>query len=165
MTVETIADRIRRILQVRDITASELARRSGMKRTGVSDVLRNLEDDDGAVQVNTLRKIAHGGEVSEEWLLTGNESPLVGEALRAPRYKDLVGGMELLAEARAADPSTPDRVWPIVADSRPVSESPKVAEVLAVAATVRLHADRFQMTAASEALLRRIIELTPRPKQ
>lgn len=142
MSVNTIADRIRRLLEVRGITASELARRSGMNRTQLSTLLAGLERDPGAVQVGTLQKIARGGECSYDWLATGIELADVEPALRARRFCDLPDWTALLKDAQDAEPTLPPWVWSRVAEGRPVSEHVTAGQVAGVARLVWSFAKR-----------------------
>ena len=140
--VNTIADRIRRLLEVRGITQRELARRAGLAATQVSTLLTGLDRDPGAVQVSTLQKIARGAECSYEWLATGIELADVEPALRARRFCDLPDWPALLKDAQDAEPTLPPWVWSRVAEGRPVSEHVTAGQVAGVARLVWSFAKR-----------------------
>lgn len=125
--METVVDRIERVMNERGWSARELARRAGLKpESQLSGILARLRGDPDAVELRTLKKIAAGAEVPWEWLLTGRED-LVEEALRSKRFRDLAGWPGLLEAARALAPAIPEWVWQVVADS-PQAEGVEDAE-------------------------------------
>jgi transcriptional regulator with XRE-family HTH domain len=143
--VESIADRIRRMIEKSGVSAREVARRSGMSPTQISAIFKGLEKDPGAIQVSTLRRLAAGGGVSYEWLATGIERTDVDQALRAPRFEDLADWPGLLSEARVLEASLPEWVWMVVADSRPVSAKVTAGQVARFARLVLEHGDRREI--------------------
>lgn len=81
--METVVDRIERVMRERGWSARELARRAGLKPDSqLSGILVRLRADPDAIELRTLKKIATGAEVPWEWLLTGRDD-LVDAALRA----------------------------------------------------------------------------------
>ena len=74
--VSSVGDRIEQILKAKDISARELARRSGLGETQVSVlVARFRKNPHTHVTVETLRAIAQGAGVSLAWLTSGDGSP------------------------------------------------------------------------------------------
>jgi transcriptional regulator with XRE-family HTH domain len=67
-----IADRIRTILLLRDISARELAKRAGFTTLSqVSNTMTRLDAEPDKAELGTLYRIADGAGVRREWLLTG----------------------------------------------------------------------------------------------
>lgn len=67
--MDTIADRIRWILETRDLSARALSKRAGLADGHVSMILRGLVGK--GVTAETLAQIARAGGVSVQWLATG----------------------------------------------------------------------------------------------
>lgn len=75
--METVADRIRWILETRGLSARALSKRAGLADGHVSMILRGLVGK--GVTAETLAQIARAGGVNAGWLATGE-----GSALDAP---------------------------------------------------------------------------------
>lgn len=74
--MKTLADRIRWILEKRDLGQRELARAAGLKDPHVAVILHRLEKfPDRKIEADTLAALARAGRVSMRWLATGEGSP------------------------------------------------------------------------------------------
>lgn len=83
--VSSVGDRIEQLLKSKDISARELARRSGLGETQVSVlVTRFRKNPHTHVTIETLRAIAQGANVSLAWLTTGEGSPDSDDTARTP---------------------------------------------------------------------------------
>lgn len=135
---DTIPDRIERILAKRGITARELSIKSGLSPTMLSKVIARLRQDPGAVELNTLLKVAAGAGVSWIWLVTG-QLPEDGDAsFQPPRFCDLPNWPELRTNAER-ELTAPAWVWEYVAQSRPIDDAVNLAQVVAFARYVLHH--------------------------
>lgn len=77
----TLRDRILWILETRDISGRELARRAGLKREEhFATLMGRLKRYPNAdISRDTLVRLARGGQVSAEWLATGLGDPFEGD--------------------------------------------------------------------------------------
>lgn len=74
--MSTLLQRIELILAQQAISARELARRAGLAEAYVSIAISRLrKNPDANIGATTLRKLARGGNVSVQWLLTGAGTP------------------------------------------------------------------------------------------
>lgn len=134
--MDTIAARIRRALEIRGWSARDLSARAGLSASQLGNTLARIEKRPDAIEITTVRKIAGGLGVSTDWLLTGLDD-LAEEALRAPRFGELPGWGQLVADARAITPA-PDWVWTTLGESRPILDGPPTAGLVADLAVVVL---------------------------
>src|SRR4051812_22873042 len=85
--MDTIGDRIERILTERGWSQRELARRADLAEPHVGILLRRYRDDPNAeVELGTLRKIADAADVSLHWLQTGGEVVATVPEEASPMY-------------------------------------------------------------------------------
>ncbi len=133
--VSSTADRIRTILTDKGWSARELSRRAGFNTPSqLSNVLKNLDRDEGAVEHSTLLKIAQGAGVSERWLVLGVGTPdsddvqTVSDS-RKPELRNLPGWAEAERLARQEHADWPEWVWEATATSSPF-EAPSVSLAL-----------------------------------
>lgn len=77
--MDTIADRIRWILEQRELSARALSKKAGLAEGHVGLILRGTVGD--GVAASTLNKIAIAGDVNPHWLITGEgaREPLSGD--------------------------------------------------------------------------------------
>lgn len=95
---------------------------------------------------DSLASIARAAKVSYRWLASGEGDPF-GDASApdatessSPRFKNILNWRALLEMARAIAPDVPEWVWPIVAESHPLSTVPLTpALVVELARTVMRH--------------------------
>lgn len=68
-----LADRIREAMALRGVNQSECARRAGLHRTQVGSLLDRLDEggEKASANIENLRSIARGLQVSERWLVLG----------------------------------------------------------------------------------------------
>jgi transcriptional regulator with XRE-family HTH domain len=86
--LDRIADRIRLVLADKGLTQRELARRAGLAETQIGMILARLQERPFSIELETLARIAHGGEVSLLWLLTGLDD---GDVEGAPALHQIPG--------------------------------------------------------------------------
>lgn len=151
---ETLADRIRHVLEARRWSQRELARRASIAETHVNTLLRKLDRDPSAsVESKTLQKIAQAAGVSMQWLLTG-EGPGVADEPASESESDLppsgvpttLGGFagyrEVEATARKLAPEVPEWAWLIARNANPLSignAPPSVNMVVELARFIMQH--------------------------
>jgi transcriptional regulator with XRE-family HTH domain len=127
----SIADRIRRVLEVREWSARKLSEESGLAGSQISTVLKRLDKDPEAIEVETVKAIAKGAKVAPDWLLTGRGDPEPGEDLPSenesfedPRFANLSNWPAILQAAKIIAPELPAEVWDIVARCHPLATAP-----------------------------------------
>lgn len=123
----------------------------------LSNLLKRLDRDDGAVELSTLRALARGAGVPEAWLISGAGSP--ADAVEAPPLEDdgrqappvgvptrlgaFRGYEDVEQSARAQAPDVPDWAWIIAADANPLSignAAPSVGMLVQLARFIQQHA-------------------------
>lgn len=144
--METVADRVKRLLKEKKISGRELGRRAGFRtETQLGNTLRRLEEDPERAELKTVRRIARGLGVSSNWLLTGEGLPtdidpsddtepepylrIAPEA--PPLWRDLHNWTDLLVEAQLLDPKLEPWAWKHVAKEPPPEGAPRTAETVA----------------------------------
>lgn len=117
--METIADRVRALLERKGWSQSELSRRAGLTRSHVGWILNH---PGSPVQTDTLDKLAAGAGVSSRWLTTGegtpeevgdDRTPSVSEST-TPRLVNAIGFDDALAEAKRREPKIKAHAWEAV---------------------------------------------------
>lgn len=105
--MSSIAARIREVITARGTTERGLAKLAGFKTpTQVNSILKRLDEDPNAVELDTLARIADGAEVHLNWLLTGTgrrdraAGPWEPTASERPVFRNLPGWAEAVAVAR-----------------------------------------------------------------
>lgn len=166
--VSSTADRIRTILTDKGWSARELSRRAGFNTPSqLSNVLKNLDRDEGAVERSTLLKIAQGAGVSERWLVLGVGTPdsddvqTVSDSHK-PELRNLPGWAEAERLARQEHADWPEWVWEATAISSPF-EAPSVS--LALVEDVARLVMRHRSPAVQAAVTARRAELADAPKR
>lgn len=90
---QSLADRIRWILETRELTQEQYSDRCGFSQpTHVGSIMYRLRNDPGyadKMQLDTYQKLAHGGRVSLYWLMFGDGNPDAKQLTRV-RYRNLV---------------------------------------------------------------------------
>lgn len=129
--METVAQRVRWVLQRTGWSQRELARRAGLSGSHISLIVTRLGED---VRPQTLKAIAVAAGVSEHWLLTGDGEPQpvvhiepsTGPASdevdwrAVPSFDRLPNWPQLMDGARGMRPNHPDYVWQHLGQSRPL---------------------------------------------
>lgn len=76
MAVNTLSDRIEWILEARGVSQRELSRRAGLKEPHVGLIIKRFRADPAAgIEQATLMGLAKAGDVSLQWLSTGEGTP------------------------------------------------------------------------------------------
>lgn len=116
---------------MREWSARKLSEQSGLAGSQISTVLKRLDKDPEAIEVETVKAIAKGAKVSPDWLLTGRGDPEPGAELPAenesfddPRFANLPNWPAILQAAQMIAPELPADVWVIVAQSHPLAVAP-----------------------------------------
>ncbi len=146
--VATVAERIEAVMAELGIGQRELARRAGFTSPSqAGNTLRRIAARPDSVEVKTLARIAKGLEVHLRWLQHGEgpkhledagPDPAGGDV--TPRFENLSVWRQLLEMAQALAPEIPAWVWPIVAESHPLSTVPITPGVVVeLARTVMRH--------------------------
>jgi transcriptional regulator with XRE-family HTH domain len=83
--VSTLQDRLRWVLETRNLAAGALSVKAGLARSHIGGILRGNEESN--LRESTARKIANAADVSVAWLMTGQgpREPYV-EAEAVPLY-------------------------------------------------------------------------------
>lgn len=130
------AERIRRLIETRGMSARSLSEAAGLSHSTVSSLLAKLDaNPDARVEARTLDKIAVALEVDATWLRTGRGEMDNGASPQAPdiqadmrsgvaRFLNLSNWPALLRAARSLEPSLPEWVWQRLAAAAPVLTAP-----------------------------------------
>jgi transcriptional regulator with XRE-family HTH domain len=134
--VHDTAERIRRLIETRGMSARSLSEAAGLSHSTVSSLLTKLDaNPDARVEARTLDKIAAALQVDATWLRTGrgemdgNASPQAPD-LQADmrsgvaRFLNLPSWTALLRAAKSLEPSLAEWVWQRLATAAPVLTAP-----------------------------------------
>jgi transcriptional regulator with XRE-family HTH domain len=95
--VDTLAARLRWILEQRGVSQRALAIKAGLAPSHVSLILNHLGD---RVAMETIRKLAEAASVSVDWLASGEGAADAGADATEPHNENLPGWRENEPEAR-----------------------------------------------------------------
>lgn len=149
--VATVGDRVRQILELRNVSARELSRRAGLGETQVALLVKRYErNPDVTTSLATLTAIASGGGVSLKWLATGqgdptdeDPKPLGGSPVDLPRFGSLDNWPTLRATAKAVDDRLEDWALDELESARPILRGPITPAVVAdLARVIMRHSQR-----------------------
>jgi transcriptional regulator with XRE-family HTH domain len=113
--VETIADRVQKVLDREGWSQSELSRRAGLTRSHIGWIIKHPSSP---VETDTLRKIADAARVSSRWLAFGEgapdsldtDAPAVTESSE-PIAENIPGYLDVEAIDRRANPEMEEVHW------------------------------------------------------
>lgn len=76
MTNDSLAERLRYLLKLRDTNASALSEKAGLSRGAIRHMIaRQSKSGDASARIETLRAIAKAAAVRPEWLIDGEGDP------------------------------------------------------------------------------------------
>jgi transcriptional regulator with XRE-family HTH domain len=134
--VSDTAERIRRLIETRGMSARSLSEAAGLSHSTVSSLLAKLDaNPDARVEARTLDKVAAALEVDATWLRTGRGEMDGGASPQAPdiqsdmrsgvaRFLNLANWPALLRAAKSIEPTLPEWVWQRLATAAPVLTAP-----------------------------------------
>jgi transcriptional regulator with XRE-family HTH domain len=141
--VNDTAERIRRLIETRGMSARSLSEAAGLSHSTVSSLLTKLDaNPDARVEARTLDKIAAALQVDATWLRTGRgemdsnaspQTPDIQADMRSgvARFLNLPNWTALLRAAKSLEPSLPEWVWQRLATAAPVLTAPPTPSSLA----------------------------------
>lgn len=167
-----LVGRLELILKRTGWSQRELSRRAGLAESHVNLIIRAATKNPasaGAVELDTLKKIASAAGVSLAWLTSGTGAPDADDDSRGPstvesevpHFGNAVGWADARREAERTHPDVPAWAWDQAATMAPMHLRTVVTpeQVVSLARMALQLADPRAMTAAIEEQARRLAEL------
>lgn len=89
----TFGERLRYMLDLRGVSQSELARKSGITQAAISNIIRRGTRNPSSVSLQAFGQILF---CSPDWLLTGKGDPVAGRSMNGELKSELIHKFERL---------------------------------------------------------------------